>query len=406
MVWVIADQGLVSGCNFAVGIILARLLGLEGYGHYVLLNAALLYLNTFPGAMLITPLLALGPQQRGDERRRFLRGSFTLQICLSSLLAMVVLLSGFFGAHRLADWIEPTHFWALAFAVFGFQMQDWIRRQFFISQDGQRAFLVDTIAYGGFVASLPLLYVKDALGVANALWVLGGSSLASAVVGIYLARLAPSLHAASRLFSATWRTSFNYLLSWQLQWVSAQGVILAGASVLGAQAAGAIRAIQNIVGPLNVALQLLENLVPVKAAVVYSKDGVRALVNWLGRMGFTIGAAFLLVFAAVGLYAQDLVAATYGATFAAYYYLLYWQCGFFLLNLLFKFVSYYFRILDIPSYITIASFLSAGGSLAVAIISVGPLRETGVMVGLVSGQLIACLYLFFALRLRNAASPD
>src|SRR3546814_9068091 len=50
--WVLADQSVVSGTNFITGVLLARFLGPEIFGLFVLLQAVILYVNSFQGALI------------------------------------------------------------------------------------------------------------------------------------------------------------------------------------------------------------------------------------------------------------------------------------------------------------------------------------------------------------------
>ena len=59
--WALADQSVVSGANFVTGILLARFLGPEMFGLYVLLQAVLLYVNSFQGALIFQPMMSAAP---------------------------------------------------------------------------------------------------------------------------------------------------------------------------------------------------------------------------------------------------------------------------------------------------------------------------------------------------------
>ena len=50
--WAVTDQALVSGANFATGVLLARSLGLEEFGRFTLLWMGLQLLNQIPFALV------------------------------------------------------------------------------------------------------------------------------------------------------------------------------------------------------------------------------------------------------------------------------------------------------------------------------------------------------------------
>jgi O-antigen/teichoic acid export membrane protein len=56
---VFLDQALVSGSNFVLGILLARYLGVAGYGQFALLWLIVLFFSSLQLAYIISPMLTL-----------------------------------------------------------------------------------------------------------------------------------------------------------------------------------------------------------------------------------------------------------------------------------------------------------------------------------------------------------
>src|SRR4051812_3398123 len=63
----LADQGIVSACNFALSVLLARGLGLERFGVFALGWTVVLFALSFSQALVVAPLLCLAPGQLDDE---------------------------------------------------------------------------------------------------------------------------------------------------------------------------------------------------------------------------------------------------------------------------------------------------------------------------------------------------
>lgn len=80
--WVFSDQGLVSAINFLLGVVMARTLGVQGFGQWVLLWAMVLYANTICRAVILAPLLTELPRASpADARQQLLRGRLMAHSC-------------------------------------------------------------------------------------------------------------------------------------------------------------------------------------------------------------------------------------------------------------------------------------------------------------------------------------
>src|ERR1051326_2735051 len=66
------DQGLISGANFIVGILLARNLAPHGYGAYALAFQVFLFLSVGYSAMVLEPLSVFGSSVYRDTNREYL----------------------------------------------------------------------------------------------------------------------------------------------------------------------------------------------------------------------------------------------------------------------------------------------------------------------------------------------
>ena len=69
---VFLDQAIVSGSNFILGILLARNLGIEGYGYYSLIWLVVLFFSSMQLASLISPMMSLGPKKKYNCSKKLL----------------------------------------------------------------------------------------------------------------------------------------------------------------------------------------------------------------------------------------------------------------------------------------------------------------------------------------------
>ena len=80
--WTILDQGMVSGVNFAVGILIARFLGVKEFGIFSLLLMAILFVQSIQKALIITPMMSVGPKIEEREKKSLLSSSDNTTACI------------------------------------------------------------------------------------------------------------------------------------------------------------------------------------------------------------------------------------------------------------------------------------------------------------------------------------
>src|SRR3569833_3082839 len=126
----LADQALVSAMNFLTTALLARILGIHNFGIFSVLYIVLQFANCLQLSLIVSPMLTLGPQLRGEQARtKFLRGMAGYQLLFSlscSVLTGLVLLAQRFKLMRTG--IGADVFLAFAVTIFCFLVQDWLRR--------------------------------------------------------------------------------------------------------------------------------------------------------------------------------------------------------------------------------------------------------------------------------------
>src|SRR3984893_19403337 len=70
-IFAVVDQGLMSGSNFALSILLARWLTPEQYGAYAVALSIFFFVSTVHQALLLEPLSVLGTSEYSVRRRDY-----------------------------------------------------------------------------------------------------------------------------------------------------------------------------------------------------------------------------------------------------------------------------------------------------------------------------------------------
>ena len=282
----ILDQVLVSGSNFMTGIVLVRGLGLVEFGRFTVAYAILLLANGVQLSFISSPMITLGSLcATPEERRQFVRGIFGVQMIFCAI-ATVASIAGaaIYVAFRHRD-ISGGFLLPFTAAVIAFLMQDWLRRYYFTIGKASASFWNDVVSYLGQVVVLCVLWGTHHLTMNTALWSIAVTSGAAFAMGGALERLGSTRAATADAWRRSHAISIDLGIANQLQWLVYQGAMLIGAGVIGAEAAGGVRATQNIIGPVNIAFQAMENIVPVRAAEEMRRGGIERASAFLFRFG-------------------------------------------------------------------------------------------------------------------------
>src|SRR5687767_12270622 len=85
--WTLIDQVVVSGSNFLAAVIVARYLGLEEFGTFSIVLLVVLFFYSFQAALLLSPMLSIGPKQQPQHADRYFGAVVSLQAAFALLAA-------------------------------------------------------------------------------------------------------------------------------------------------------------------------------------------------------------------------------------------------------------------------------------------------------------------------------
>ncbi len=313
------DQGSISLTNFAASIILARAVSPTEFGMYGVGFLLLLLIRAVQEGFTVQPFSALAPTMEGEDYRRYMSSTGILQIALSAATAIGAWAAGWVLTVAGNDVAGPTVS-ALAFVGAVWQVQEFLRRAFYargrVGAAALNTILASVVRLGvlGFVARAGRLTAQAGL---NAIAI---GSLVAGIVGVLQfgkSWTGRGLDPAGVL-RRNW--SFGRWVSGGsiANWAALEIYPILAAGLISFAAAGAFRAIQNLVAPIHVLLRTIETYLTPRAARRYRLGGwggMRALlarVYWLS----VLPAIGLLIVAAV--FPSPLMRLLYGEKYAAY----------------------------------------------------------------------------------------
>jgi O-antigen/teichoic acid export membrane protein len=322
----ILDQGVFSGANFLVQILLARWFSPEEYGAFAVSFVVVLFLSGFHNAFILEPMSVLGPADHQADLRAYLEAHLRLHVVLTgaigALLALGALAAGPLG------WLRPPLAPALlgAGAALPFMLWIWLARRVAYVTRRPRVALQGSLVYAGLL--LALLGGAWAGG-----WLLGSLvvpyailAVASLLAGILTLTLAlrPLPHppsASGRPLPKLIRENWDYG-----KWIAGSGVLYSTAGQIqtlalaffGLAEAGALRAMQNFMLPMAQAITSISQLALPAVAADFG-EGRHSTMHSKGRLVSLVLTALALGYGLLLLVLQKpLELLAYGGKFADY----------------------------------------------------------------------------------------
>jgi O-antigen/teichoic acid export membrane protein len=396
----LADQALVSACNFATTIVLAHALGLEAFGLFSTAWIVVLLTVSLQLGLVVCPLISIGPGLPGEAGQSYYAIVLVHEAAFLALAgsAVAVGLALAFGD------------WALAFAAgaacAAHLAQDFSRRYLFARGRPPVVLGIDALNQGVKLALLVLLARSDMLSPARALEVVAASAVLSCVCAIpfrgRLAWRACEFGAASR---RQWQSGRWLVLTGLMQWLSGYAGLLIAGALLGVTLIGVLRAAQSILGVLNLIRDALENTVPPiagRALASRGLDGLRAVIGVTAAIGFVGGLSFTALLALTG---KSLLAVAFGPDMAAYAWVVTWYSLLFPVSLVSFSQICAFRALERTGAVFAATAAAAALNLALVYPAVRWFGIQGLLSVAITAEVLVCLVLAGLLR-RTLRAPS
>ncbi|MGH9343591.1 MAG: lipopolysaccharide biosynthesis protein, partial [Terriglobia bacterium] len=314
----LADQALVSGSNFATTIVLVRALGLTEFGKYYIAYAAVLYAYSLQLSFITGPMLILAPLLDGEKKEQMLNGMLTMEALVSALLFVVCIALGC-GLHFFTNYYSWPCILAISCSVGAYQLQDWIRRYYFVTGRGNLAIVSDFISYFVQLVLLAALAWTKHLTLTSTFWVMALTSAAAFSMGPITDRFHLSVRKLQETWSQCKKLSRDLLVAAQVQWFGGQGILLLGTWVVGVADVGGLQATQSLAGPVNLVLTSLQNVLPIKIAELLKTKGTAAAYLYIRNAILGSTAIFGLILIPVAIFGHSILRIVYGPAVVAFY---------------------------------------------------------------------------------------
>jgi O-antigen/teichoic acid export membrane protein len=313
------DQGVISLSNFLATIILARNVDPTQLGVYGVGFVTLRLVRAFQDGLIVQPMNVFGAGMEKNEFKRYATSTSLFQIGLAFVSASVVAVTGWVLTELGNDTAGPTLF-TLWLPFLWWQMQEYIRRMLYTRGLVLNATITSIVANGVRIALMIYLVNKGMLSGISGLEAIAWGSFVALFPGMWFTR-----HFWTRKLAnirATWRRNWNFgrwLLGSSLtNWVAVEFYPILTAGLISFAAAGAYRALQNLVAPIHLLLRAVDTFLTPRAANLYEKNGQRALIHTLRSVYLALSIPILAILIIAVLFPEQLLFLIYGDTYLEY----------------------------------------------------------------------------------------
>jgi O-antigen/teichoic acid export membrane protein len=293
----ILDQGLISGSNFMISILLARWLMPEQYGAYAVAFGIYIMLSLVYQSLVLEPMGVFGGSVFSGNLRGYLKSLVSIHIALSATTCVAFVLSWAIARHLGAGTAMTGALAGVAIASPCLMLFALARRTFYVELSPAPAAAGAFIYSGLVLTGLYFVYKHALLSTFSAFLLIGLGGLVTGIVLMFALRSGLSgsgpAPAVREAWSRHWRYGRWALASCIAGWLPSYIYYPLLSSFSGMAQSGQLKALMNLTMPFEQTKGALLMLFLPYAARVMAKDGkagARVLGNrltWLSIFGAT-----------------------------------------------------------------------------------------------------------------------
>lgn len=359
--YAIIDQLLISGSNFLISLILARLMTPADYGLYVFAFTLLVLSIGLLNNAVCNPLNVLGAAKKGDDKKAYIYNLFVMYLIVSAFLTIAFFI-GFLSLTLTNHQKSGAIFGTVGIILFFYLGHEFFRNALLTSIQIGHVLIIDILSHGSRMVFIGAsIYVDLTLTPGQVLIFFGLTSLTAALCGAWFLNF--KFWADRTLFNRTiiiktWDYAKWTLADWVPFILSGQLDVYLITFLLGSAATGTIGACRNLVAPLTIILLGFMSFALPYYSKFYSLHGELKLRRSLGRFFSLLIVGVIIYLFLIIIFSSQILHILFGK-FERFSDLVKIISLGMLLNYLFKPIEVYFRVTQRPKKIFIARSIAA-----------------------------------------------
>lgn len=313
------DQAVISLANFVATIILARNVDPTQLGVYGVGFVTLRLVRAVQDGVIIQPMNVFGAGMTQEEFKRYATSTSLFQVALAVLSAAAVAACGWALIVMGNDTAGPT-LYVLWLPFLWWQFQEYLRRMLYTRGRVLSAVINSVISNGVRLALMIYLANQGRLSGISGLEAIAWGAFAALLPSLWFTRNYWSRQVAN--LRDTWQRNWNFgrwlLGSGLANWAAVEFYPILTAGLISFAAAGAYRALQNLVAPIHLLLRAIDTFLTPRAANLYEKHGPQALTHTLRSIYLAIGFPVLGILLIALIFPEQLLGLIYGDAYLEY----------------------------------------------------------------------------------------
>lgn len=310
------DQSVISLSNFVATIILARNVDPTQLGVYGVGFVTLRLVRAFQDGLIVQPMNVFGAGMTQDEFKRYASSTSLFQIALAILSASIVAFLGWALIELGNDTAGPT-LYILWLPFLWWQLQEYLRRMLYTRGKVLSAVVTSVIGNGARIVLLVYLANQGTLTGISGLEAIAWGAFVALIPSLWFTRNYWTRQIAS--LKGTWQKNWTFgrwlLGSFLANWAAVEFYPILTAGLISFAAAGAYRALQNLVAPVHLLLRAIDTFLTPRAAKLYEKGGLQALTHTLRSIYLAIVLPVLVILIIALAFPEQLLSLIYGEKF-------------------------------------------------------------------------------------------
>lgn len=270
-VWGLADRGITSASNFVTIVVLARALGAVAFGIFAVVYSTVSLASRLQNSLVNQPQAVLGSTREGESYIAFTTVTLVSQVLLALVTGLLVLVAAAIS-WQLGLVYTPLILTLAPVLVF-WQLQGYLTTVMYTENRLRSAFFNDSISFLAQAVIFVILWRLGGLTGVLAFDIIALTSLVATVVGIWQIRRSIGRKLDWSILSGNWHLG-KWLSAAELTtWLWTDAYLYLTAALLGPAAAGILKAVDALFGPLRVILGYLWTILPIRFARRYASEG-------------------------------------------------------------------------------------------------------------------------------------
>lgn len=314
----IIDQGLLSGSNFLLGVLLARWLPRDQYGAFALGFSIFLFLSGLHNAFFLEPMSVLGPESYSNCLTGYIKKLLSLHFVMAFLLSMLAAAAIPFLRLFAADQALTSTLWGVSVAVPLILFQWLCRRAAYLRLAPGLAAASSATYCFALILLLPAFKAQGWLSPFTGFLI---PSLATFPAILTLLAFLPqgissqSGPSNSEIVRRHWRYGRWVVGGTTANWLSLNAYYIIVAALLPMQDLAAFRALRNFTSPCTQALVAINLLVLPWASSRFAKEGIAGLQRRTRQLTWLFGAGALMYLGAIWLLGSKVMSFLYAGRY-------------------------------------------------------------------------------------------